>query len=185
MKRGDIKEVKVNGRAVLAEFLGKGMFCRAFREVGTDRVLCFTGEDLSKDILAWCDDMPHLPTVKRIDDSSDAGYIFEMPFYTMLKASHKEAWAQYLALKACWQEEYSNLRRERKPFSAVAYKMNHAIAEKAPVSEELKAALLELADTAQEWGEEFAFEFAPRNLAVDASGSLILMDVVFNSKALK
>lgn len=186
MKRGDVRTVKASGETQQASYLGKGMFCTAWRLVNEPQtVWCFCGEDTSKEILASCDPLPHIPVVQRIDSMEDADYIFSMPFYHPLKSANKEAWAQYRALAVALEEadRQQAPQRMKRAWYDGGYNTREYVAENAQVKEPVKAAIREIADQCCNYGDEYTFEFSPRNLAVDDNGELILLDIVFNARS--
>lgn len=193
MKKGDIKNKSVAGEIIPCSFLGKGMFCQAFRRLDTGRVLCFCKEDFTKEILTWdqCK-LPHIPDVTRVDRMDDADYIYEMPYYEKLTASNKAAWSAYKALDAAWEQGRRKAigkgAKTNQSFHALGADINRYTIEAAKTAGNVPEAIIEaleaIADSASNYGQHYTFEFAPRNLKVDADGNLILLDVIFDAKAL-
>jgi len=70
---------------------------------------------------------------------------------------------------------------------ASGYDINFATLEcarEAGVRPSVADALETLVDTAANYGAAYQFEFSPRNLATDARGNLVLLDVLFDKEAL-
>lgn len=167
--------------------IGKGTFATVYEVVGKpDRVVAIVPDckqEYSKELLAriWEDDngSPHLPYVRRLGSLPD-GEAYIMPRYEVpLRASHTAAWASFKVLRDCWQ----GLRWDDRQHGYYAMEKVLGCSEH-KLTPELHAALSTLRDYAADYGEDYAFEFAPRNLGVDKNGTLILLDVVFGKDAL-
>lgn len=175
------------GDTVTLELLGKGMFADVYYDAAhPDRVFAIIPDDkgdYSKEILASIQEdgnqNPFLPQVKRGGDTADAR-VFVMPrYFVPLRAEHKKAWAQYRKLKTCIDQApvSRSIHDGHKRADAVVSCVE------ASGDAELIEALELLRDYMATYGSSYTFEFAPRNLGVDASGHLILLDVVFDLEA--
>lgn len=183
MKRGDSKTIKVDGKPIDTTYLGKGMFCTAYRRVDNGRVIVFSidGEH-SKELLSMCGKMPHIPDVSRIDGSADDQYAYEMPYYEPLTTKSKVAWKQYKALEVARQEAYKKYVTLSRPLYLCGYDLNYHVTQIADIPDDLRDAIKEIADWGCNYGEEYVFEFAKRNMCVDEDDRLVLLDPIFNSK---
>lgn len=180
MYAGNVTNVTVNGVEHDVTFLGAGSFARAYRINDTDTVLAFCGQDKAKDIMSDCARMKHLPDIKRVSGPTDTELIYQMPYYTPLTPSHATAWEQQEELYRVADKEYDSLTSTHPDdYRSHCHLMNAAVAEKANVSEELKAALAEIARVAESYGSDFMFEFPSRNLGVDSNGDLVLFDPIY------
>lgn len=169
--------------------IGKGQFSVAYlSEEPRPRVFLFTSGDVAdKEILMFAHDRlpnnPHLPAVEQYGDTRDGKTVWTMPLYKapLKKADNETAWKQYLALKRCWDALY-------KPRGVKSgYQVNYDVYEcavAAGVSPKLANALEHLINTAADYDEEYVFEFSPRNLATDAEGHLVLLDVLYHRRML-
>jgi hypothetical protein len=169
--------------------IGKGQFSVAYlSSEPRPRVFLFTSEAVQdKEILMFAHDRlpnnPHLPAVEAYGDTRDGKTVWTMPLYKapLKKADNETAWKQYLALKKC----RANLYKPRGVKSG--YEVNYDVYEcaiAAGVSPKLANALEHLLNTAADYDEEYVFEFSPRNLATDAEGNLVLLDVLYHRAAL-
>jgi hypothetical protein len=169
--------------------IGKGQFSVAYlSEEPRPRVFLFTSGDVyDKEILMFAHDRlpnnPHLPAVEEYGDTRDGKTVWTMPLYKapLKKADNETAWKQYLALKRCREALY-------KPRGVKSgYQVNYDVYEcaiAAGVSPKLANALEHLISTAADYDEEYVFEFSPRNLATDAEGHLVLLDVLYHRRML-
>jgi hypothetical protein len=136
---------------------------------------------------------PHLPQVREIGLAQD-GRFYVMKKYKMpLRKGDTEDWSDYLSIKRCWVEaqnlvydrnfnrkyktEYYNLGGEI--FSEV---VNCAI--KNNIKQSLIEALESLRNSVSAYGAEYGFEISPRNVGSDEYGNLVLVDVIFDMKAM-
>jgi hypothetical protein len=153
-------------------FLGKGMFSKAYR-IG-EKVIVLTS-DMSKECIAiFCQgENPHIPKMERLDDINGKD-CYLMPYYKPLKASEKEAWKQYKALKEAID---SVPYQERQKYTCFAgYKK--AILDCPSISWNLKEACLCIVENMQSYTDCIFLEISPRNAKVDENGKLILLDIV-------
>ena len=169
--------------------IGKGQFSVAYlSEEPRPRVFLFTSGDVQdKEILMFAHDRlpnnPHLPAVEAYGDTRDGKTVWTMPLYKapLKKADNETAWKQYLALKRCREALY-------KPRGVKSgYQVNYDVYEcaiAAGVSPKLANALEHLLSTAADYDSDYVFEFSPRNLATDAEGNLVLLDVLYHRAAL-
>ena len=174
--------------------IGKGAFSVAMatvepdRKTGEHRVFLFANDDTyDKEILANTHDddsrNPHIPKVEKFGSTHDQT-VYEMPLYNapLRKAHDPKGWKDYAAVKKCHDKARRDLGRK-----SSEYDINYATVEcarEAGVRESVVDALETLMSAAANYSSEYAFEFAPRNLATDAKGNLILLDVLYDKEAL-
>jgi hypothetical protein len=169
--------------------IGKGQFSVAYlSSEPRPRVFLFTSEEVQdKEILMFAHDRlpnnPHLPAVEQYGHARDGRTVWTMPLYKapLKKADNEQAWKQYIALKKCREALY------RPKGVKSGYQVNYDVYEcavAAGVSPKLANALEHLISTAADYDEEYVFEFSPRNLATDAEGNLVLLDVLYHRRAL-
>jgi len=185
MRKGDIREIEVDGIKTPMAFLGKGFFTAAWKD--GESVVLISSDPLKEALALFADQsLPHVPKIERLEcDRRDGSQAYRMPLYTRLSAAkHKDAWKIYKALEKAW--------------TAVAYKPPYdsrlAIDKSEKILDDLIVsgavpvsvtdALREMLDAASNYGQGIALEFAPRNLAVDSNGQLILLDVMFDAERL-
>lgn len=177
--------------------IGKGAFSTVYRR-GDDpsRVVIVSADDAyEKEIAAsahedW--DNPHIPAASRLGTLVDGRAVYEMPFYTtpLRKAvAGPKAWADFTAIKKCRETAWQDIAVEHRgePMHYRGYSVNMATiecAEAAGVDPLLVEALQALADAAANYGSSYTFEFASRNMATDAQGNLVLLDVLYDQEAL-
>ena len=189
MKRGDIKKITIMNQnraesTLEAAYLGRGSFVTCYEHEGI--VYSFIKEnnnrefDYSKEGIAeWADNNNiHVPDFNYMGTFDDGTKLYTSPLYGDLKASHKIAWSQYKQLKNAWESIPFTLER--------GYYKNNRIIDSLRdiVSGELIEALETINDSCSNYGDYYLFEFPKRNLKVDSDGNLILLDVIFNPRAL-
>lgn len=189
MKRNQQTTINVNGERIATRFLGKGTWTNAYCDEGGLSVFLnvrrgrghtFGGTvDYSKDILANCEPITHLPAVERLG-GVEGNEWFSSPLYQPLKAANVKAWTQYRALEAAVKEVtdgYTYLPRSS------TYRMYDQLMRVVGVLEsnhfhDIATAVETLAGYAADY-ETWGFEVAPRNLGVGVDGELILLDCLF------
>lgn len=181
--------------------IGKGAFSKAFLTTsGALYVYLITkegvrGADYSKRMLSDLTEdgefSPYLPRVVAIGCLPSDECVYRMPLYRapLRKGDGPDAWKQYLALKACWEKAKTTFIYRRASGSAMhdGHLMMDAVvdcAETAGLEPGLVRALRLLADAASNYGPEYTFEFAPRNLATTENGHLILLDAVYSMRSI-
>ncbi len=187
MRSGDVRAIEVDGERFAAEYLGRGAFATAYKR-RDGRVFLFVrdGTDYSKECLAGCDSNPHLPEVKRHDETYIRGRYFQvysMPYYRKLTAADGEAWAHYRALAAAREVAVPRYTYERPLSSWGLYLIQDVLdATRGEVPESLTRALQDLMDNAANYGCGMTCEFVRRNLGVGEQGQLVLRDVLFDAE---
>lgn len=126
---------------------------------------------------------PHIPKVEKLGYTHDKT-VYVMPLYKspLRKGDDPKGWKDYLAVKKCLDTAIRSLGHK-----ASGYDINFATLEcarEAGVRQSVADALETLVDTAANYGDAYQFEFSPRNLATDARGNLVLLDVLFDKEAL-
>jgi len=171
-----------------AVFIGRGAFATCYRVDSIVYSFVNTSGrhvDLSKEAVAYFTDEEniHIPKIEKLGDYDkgvkDYGIIFKMPYYEKLTASHKIAWNQYKTLKSAWY-------KANKKDSESWFDFNCHIIEslRGNISESIIDALESINNACTNYSLDYKFEFPTANLKVDSSGNLILLDVIFNVKAL-
>lgn len=193
MKRGDIREISADGKMFKAEYIGKGMFAKVYRALDGDRrVYAFVTGCYMKEAISDVDHV-HVPAIMRHNDVSiySETQVFSMPFYNKLTAKDKDAWETYKELKdACEQAKqeiiWPKIHSVRNVWSVygmdAAQRTIDILREKGTVSTDILDALQIIWDNVSNYGQSCTFEFAPRNLAVDDEGNLILLDIAFDTE---
>lgn len=200
MRRGDFRDIRVDGTTLRAEYLGKGRYATAWQVAGpTGRVYLFVKEGTCymKEALLpmWVGEgsqrSPHLPEVKKHEDACVRGQwydVYSMPYYRTLTAKDGEAWKQYRELLRANEQARKEILRSSWPcklLSREGHTVNWRTIELADVPEPLKEGLEDLTNAIASFGCGCTLEFAPRNLGVDAEGRLILRDVAFDAEKIE
>jgi len=192
MRKGQTTQITVideEGResTVNAQFLGRGMFATCYQV--DDKVYSFLkypdrGEvDYSKDaIYEWADsDNRHIPDFRRMGYvSNDTQILYTSSLYESLTSKHVNAWNDYKIINRVWRDSFNLHDRFEYDFNQRVIDNLHGL-----VSVELIEGLQSINDACRNYGDYYRFEFPKRNLKVDSNGNLILLDVIFNVKALK
>lgn len=153
--------------------LAAGMHSTAYREVGGERRVFLVSRTAARDkdvIVRARRRLPrnaHLPKVEFVG-SVDGHRVYVMPFYRApLTKATPDAYVDYRILKACRARYYSDARVIN-------------CAEELGVTPGVIAALRELKAEGTKLSWQYTMEFCRRNLATDAKGRLVLLDVVYN-----
>ncbi len=175
--------------------LGKGSFATVYYDVRLpDRVFAYIPDDCgdnAKEILAMTQRggyrNPHLPVVRHLGNTEHQNVYVMARYRAPLRAGDSPAaWKAFRAIAECWQLAQRRLWESK---SMTGYDVMCAVvdcaAERAAVTPDMVEALEMLRDTAADYGDDHTFEFSPRNLATDAAGNLILLDVVFSRNAME
>ena len=167
--------------------IGKGAFATVYREtVPPWRVFAITPDDIAdKELLgeAHIEGNPHIPPVERFGQTARET-VYTMPFYASpLRASETQAWKDYQKTRKCHERERRKLK-----FADWGYRLNVETVECAKaegVSPLVADALDSLVSTAANYGSDYVLELTPRNLATDEQHNLVLLDPMFDRKALE
>lgn len=167
--------------------LGKGAFSTAYK-APDDRVFVLTQDgtydkEIAESAHGDRPTNPHLPAVERFGMTAKET-VYTMPFYNApLRASNKEAWAEAKKLRACRDKSlYGNKAHMS------GYERNVATTEcavESGVPEPITDALEALTSTASNYSTDYLFEFPNKNLATDALGRLVLLDVLFDEAEMR
>lgn len=162
--------------------IGKGAFAEVYREqVSPGRVFAFTDDDVyDKEIAAMVhndlSDNPHIPAIERFGHTHDKT-VYEMPFYKspLRKSDSPRAWEDHKKLEACKYGALTSKARGREISDSVV-----DCVKESNVSPSVVEALEGLNGWAQNYSDEYMFEFNKQNLATDEAKNLVLLDVVFD-----
>jgi hypothetical protein len=136
--------------------------------------------DYSKEAIAEFASGINLPDIVRLGESENGDFtLYSMPYYNPLTKESGQAWKEFQQLKRIWSGT-------SKSYDESGYDYNLRIIEQARQSG-LDAGLIEslesINDACTNYGLDYRFEFAQRNLKVDGNNRLILLDVIFNARA--
>lgn len=188
MRRGERREITVDGKAFEAEYLGAGHHARAYR--AGDTVYLFVhgeGECMKDAVAEWCSDMPHVPVVKRHDETRVRGReyrVYSMPYYRNVTAKDASAWAVLRTLS----EAAERIRRAKymgdRPLTTWGIYFAQDVIEdtRGKVPESVSEALTELMNAGSNYGSGVTFEFGRRNIGVDAEGRIVFRDILFDAE---
>lgn len=195
MKTGQAKRIKLtdssdNVTLIDAEYIGKGQFCTCYHADGI--VYSYLkksdspdGIDYSKIAVAeWTEDNIHIPEFK-IYGETESHYILTSPLYDNLSPAYTRAWNQFKIL----QREYDIFLYANYKNYKFGYDLNRAFLNSLTgivgLSDSIIDGLNSINDACTNYGNFYRFEFAKRNMKVNQDGTLILLDCIFNSHALK
>jgi hypothetical protein len=186
MKKGDLRMITIldgwgEPVKIEARFLGRGSFATCYEVDGV--VYSFVKQqrretDYSKEAIAEFAIGEHLPEIEKIGVFDDGTMLFKSKLYQPLTPKHKTAWRQFRILESAWK----NCR-----VGVSDYNFNYEIIEalRGQIEPSIIESLESLVDACGNYGDSYRLEFNKRNLKVDEAGRLILLDVIFNRKALK
>ena len=175
--------------AVPIQQIGKGAFSTIHRDLSDpSRVFAFVSEGAyEKEILADAHRSlpknPHIPAVERFGTLTDGRMVYAMPFYVApyrkdnAKASDHAAFNK---IRACVSKTYASFKQ--RPYQTTE-RMVECV-EKAGVPDAILEAVQELRDASANYGDSFGMEFSPRNVATDADGNLVLLDLLYDKDLL-
>jgi len=199
--RRDLRDVRISRgtitigdrKPIPIKKIGQGMFAKAYATTkGKPRVFLEIADDAgdySKEMLSSISNdtrSKYLPKTTKIG-VTPTSTIYEQPLYKapLRKADSAKAWKEYRTLEKCWQEALRTIqgRGRGRYWIYDGYDLQHLVRECAK-SKKLSPALIRalelLTEETPNYGTTYSFEFAPRNLATDAKGNLILLDVLFD-----
>jgi len=183
MRKGDIREITVDGTTAPMAFLGRGFFTTAWKDL-EGSVTLISSDPLKEALALFADQsLPHVPKIERLEcDRPDGSQAYRMPYYERLTAKHKEAWRIYRGLEKAWTSMACKPPHEPRLAIDKSEKILDDLIVAAEVPASVTGALRSMLDAASNYGSGIALEFAPRNLAVDSEGNLILLDVMFDAE---
>jgi hypothetical protein len=173
--------------------IGKGAFSTIYR-AADGSVFAFQRDNMGgydKEIAASAYDdtrSPHLPAIQKYG-STATETVYRMPFYKtpFRKGDSLQGWKDYAHLEKCL-EVVRTAMRGRKFSAHDGYDFSTSVVEcarESGVRPAVVEALDALVQTSANYGQTYWLEFSPRNLATDAAGHLILLDVLFDREALE
>lgn len=207
MRQGEFYHFKKDGMEFYGQFLGKGFYCTAIREAlqrgdYTGRVILLPSsrEFHDKDYLitghnCGCESMKHIPFLEReeIFDKEGGitdGHYYVTRYYAPLRASNREAWKIFVALKkeydAVREQYFQDKTKERSlygrdyPGYYISMRFMDAIQKRADIPESIKEALQEVFDAGLNYGADWTPEFRSANMGIGEEGELIFRDLLFS-----
>jgi len=175
---------------VRLELLGKGYFTKAYIEKLEDdrpgQVYLFT-HPYANDKAAMAQahaalpNNPHLPAIEAVGRLNDYRAVFKLPHYRVpfhLSDATPEDAKAYQLLRRCFS-------KTRGAPSDSGYDRSLAkiiCAEDAGLPVEMQEALDRMLTETRRFGTSFDLEISPRNVATDAQGRLVLLDLFFDSE---
>ena len=183
--------------SIHAKQIGKGRWTTAYADRDSRHVYLFVavrpdgGTDYAKELIADIGGGNlHIPRVERFDEIDgtvgDRFRVYKSERYLPLTAKCGSAWTQFKQLRKIAEEEVraANVRQAGQRVAPQGYEVMERIIERVRVAPKATTELVEalelLRDATMNYGSNWWFEFAKRNCAVDAYGSLILLDCVFD-----
>ena len=176
-------------RSAKVKKINRGLFSQIYENLDAPEIFAVTSakkEDYSKEIVAnaidWRSPNPYLPKIQKLGYLSDSSVIYGMPKYRapLTKAASAVAWSEARVLQKCLSTASDQLLSVSYDYG---YQVNHLVVECAKqsgLSRVLVDAIEVLASNAADYSQSYMFEFPVRNLATDASGHLVLLDVLFD-----
>lgn len=179
----------VDGQTVKIKKIGKGTFSSIY--FGDDNMvyaMVSTNSheiDYSKEAVAqFADhDNKHVPQIEVIENEyyfGKLGYvnIYRMPKYNKLSGENLQTVNKIIAA-------YKKVINEC--YRCKAYELSNKIIEainSLQIADTLKDAIQEIYDASCNYSDSYMIEFAKRNIMQDDNGNIILLDIIFNQKAL-
>jgi hypothetical protein len=181
--------------------IGHGLFAKAYATLSRPKeVYLVVRKDTDKskhilaELLASGVRSPYLPKITLVGQTRRGDDVFRMPWYRtpLRKADSKTAWTQYRAIERCWKQAMSEVRGRIHPMVSpdlvpFGYEIINetiwCVREDKTVPRGLLRVLEHLQEGATDWGDDYTFEFSPRNLATTEKGHLVLLDPLFSMEA--
>lgn len=171
MQIGKTKNLVIDGRETPAHYIGRGLFCKAYRSGDLVYLLC-EGDYSKECITLFCDQSKkHIPKINRHERYKDYE-VYSMPFYRKLtKRDFPIAYAQ-------WKTLPSVILSYTEASSYVDSEQNNT-------PESLRAAILELIEAFSNYDvDSMLLEFNRANMGVNDTGELILRDCLASRKSI-
>lgn len=170
------KKIQLDGNWIEAEYIGKGLFSKAYRH--GDRVILLTKNDYSKEAVSLFADttLKHLPAIER-HENFGVFQVFSMPFYRPLtKRDYPEAYEQWMELR-------------NTPTPTIGLHNAYGWIEKneGGMRESLQTALRELVYAYSNYDVEdhLLLEFNKSNVSVNDVGDLVLRDCLASMRSIR
>jgi hypothetical protein len=177
-----------DGTKLQAKFLGAGAFARcylaedgfvySFLKMDT-REFDFSKEGIA--LFSTCENS-HMPKIESLGEDDEENRVYKSEYYpNKLTTKNKQAWRDYKLLAQIAKESIINDGMHK------GYDTNVKIITKARelgLKESILEALESINVALTNYDLTYCFEFRPCNLKVSDDGELILLDVIFNKKAL-
>lgn len=166
MRTGETKILVIDGKDVASHYIGRGMFCTAYRSGNRVYLLC--KGDWSKECISmFCDkSIQHMPNIVRHEAIAELPdhQIYSMPFYRRLtKRDYPKAYAQ-------WRTLPTVIRSYSEASQYIDSEQNNT-----PSS--IRECIRELIEAFCNYDiDTMMLEFNRANLGVDENGELILRD---------
>lgn len=166
------KKLEIDGKEIETTYLGKGLFCKAYR--AQEKVFLLCQGDYSKEGLALFVDqsLTHIPTIERHEDLGDY-QVFSMPYY------HKLSKKEFPRAYAQWKKLPNTLAGPTEIEAFINKLRNEG-------EESLATALSALYDAFQNYCySTMLMEFQKVNVSVDNQGELILRDCLASRESIR
>ncbi len=169
MKRGDNKNLVIDGLSIDCQYIGQGLFCKAYRN--EERVFLLCEGDYSKECIAlFCDQkLKHIPKIFRHENLREF-QVFSMPFY------HKLTKRDYPKAYALWKTL---------PSTVPSYQKALELVESGKLAKSVSSAILDLIEAFSNYDvDTMMLEFNRANVGVNERGELILRDCLASIKSI-
>lgn len=189
IKKGDWLDIVVKGKAVRACFIGNGKYSNAFRAESGNSVFIFTYfGDKCKEILSDCyrDQFNvHLPKMERVEKQRDVR-IYKSKYYEQIRKFYWESWHIRKELYLARERAYKRVIKSPEEVCYKAVLLNHETLDQIRnVPRPVARAVASLCEISASYGDNFMLDaFTVRNTAVDAQGRIVLLDPIYDAKAL-
>jgi hypothetical protein len=175
---------------------GRGRFTTAYRSGNTVYTLV-RGDYTKEAVWLYAGKSIHIPQTEQIGsyevrpvkgEAYDM-YVYRMPYYDKLTATSKEAWAQFKVLAKLWDQAYRTAIAKYPKVPSWCYgevlQVLNCLVQESELPDSLKEAFESVADAGASYGAEIGVEILRRNLKVDSSGNLILLDILFDYRKMR
>lgn len=200
MRIGDHKDITILGRTVLAQYLGKGQFSKAYRVGG--HVYVFTNGCMMKDMLTRCNPMKHIPVIEHVETQPaprrpQDTEVYRMPFYEpLLRTSPATCgwspWAIWQQLKEVRRDAWNKVFGGPVADDSISYRgvdvsweCCEIASRNTAIPATITQALYEMQSTMADYGSGHTFEFCRQaNFKIGPDSELILLDVCYDAEGI-
>jgi hypothetical protein len=185
-------KINLDGKEVQIKRIASGAFSKVYR--GDDGLIYACNiitdsrelESSKEAIALFVSKGKHIPNITYHGDvyipRLGYCYVYSMPEYSPLSGEAKN---QAKLLNRLWKEfladNYSLM------IKISGYEFSHKVIEffRGKIDECLRESIIDIVDATASYGDSYRLEFPLQNLKQDSKGNLILLDIIFNHKALK
>lgn len=187
-------KITINEVTLNLKKIGQGAFSRIYLEQDTNEVYAFVLTDkkeidYSKEAVSlWTNETKHVPQIECVDTEiylNRVGYcnVYKMPLYKKCPNGNKIV---NRLIKIYKEISSSNkyYQLALKDWYSASQLLIEVIINDEILPQSIKDAIVDIYDSTTNY-DMYALEFCKRNIMQDENGEIILLDIVFNPKALR